>query len=214
MNKRSEVQRNKALWDNVLSGDDEAFAALYSLYANKLYSFGLRFTFNHELVKDCVQEIFIKLYIEKKHLTPVENLKTYLLSSMKNLLFNYFKKENTHYQIDSIEPIFYTEFTAESRLIESEQLYAKKKKIAQMLKHLTPRQREALYYRFEEDLSYAEICQLMQMNYQSIRNLIYRTLLKIRTTVEEINLEAEKEPVSQKRSTSFSDQTMNEYRIS
>ncbi|MDR1644247.1 MAG: RNA polymerase sigma factor [Tannerellaceae bacterium] len=197
MNKRNEAQRNKDLWDRILSGDDEAFATLYSLYADKLYSYGLRFTFNQELVKDCVQEIFIKLYTGRKRLNQVENVKTYLMSSMKNILFNYFKKENSHYQIDSIEPIFYTEFTGESRLIESEQLYAQKKKIAQMLKHLTPRQREALYYRFEEDLSYEEICQLMQMNYQSVRNLIYRTLLKIRTTVEEVNHEIEKTPVSQ-----------------
>jgi RNA polymerase sigma factor (sigma-70 family) len=192
MNKLSETERDKALWDKILSGDDAAFATLYFLYANKLYSYGLRFTFNHELVKDCVQEIFIKLFTGRKRLNPVENVKTYLLSSMKNILFNYFKKESNHYQIDSIEPIFYTEFTAESRLIESEQLYEKKKKIVQMLEHLTPRQREALYYRFEEGLSYEEICQLMQMNYQSVRNLIYRTLLKIRSTVEKVNVEIEK----------------------
>ncbi|MDR0757828.1 MAG: RNA polymerase sigma factor [Tannerella sp.] len=181
MNDRQDENNNKALWNSFLSGDDTAFGLLYDTYLNRLYAYGLHFTSNRELVKDCVQDLFVKLYVNRKRLKPVDNVKVYLYQSMKNTLFNLFKKEVEHYQIDSIEPVFCIELSAEAQLIESEQLYEQKKRIARMMEHLTPRQREALYYRFAEELSYEEICRLMKMNYQSVRNLIHRSVLKIRS---------------------------------
>jgi RNA polymerase sigma factor (sigma-70 family) len=99
------------------------------------------------------------------------------------LLFNTFKKEIEHYQIDTIEPVFCIQLSAETQVLESEQLYEQKMRIARMMENLTPRQREVLYYRFVEELPYEELCKLMQMNYQSVRNLLHRTILKIRSTV-------------------------------
>ena len=43
--------------------------------------------------------------------------------------------------------------------------------IKRMMKILTPRQREVIYYRFIEELSYDDICQIMGLNYQSAYNL-------------------------------------------
>jgi RNA polymerase sigma factor (sigma-70 family) len=92
------------------------------------------------------------------------------------------KKEIDYDLIDDVEPVFQVELSAETQLIESEQLYEQKKRIALIMENLTPRQREALYYRFVEELPYEEICRLMQMNYQSVRNLLHRTVLKIRSS--------------------------------
>ncbi|MDR0573910.1 MAG: RNA polymerase sigma factor [Tannerella sp.] len=175
---------HQELWLKFIAGDDKAFASLYNCYVNKLFVFGCCFTSNEELVKDCVQDLFMKLYATRKRLQKVENVKAYLFNAMKNILFNLFKKEITYYRIDTIEPVFYTEFTGETRMIKVETLSEQKKSIQKMMENITPRQREALYYRFVEEFSYEEICELMQMNYQSVRNLIHRTLLKIRSTVK------------------------------
>ncbi|MDR1918806.1 MAG: sigma-70 family RNA polymerase sigma factor [Tannerellaceae bacterium] len=172
---------DKMLWNIFLSGDDNAFGLLYNEYASRLYTYGLHFTSNHELVKDCVQDLFVKLYTNRKRLQPVENVKVYFYHSMKNTLFNVFKKEASCYQIDTIEPVFCIESSAETQLIETEQLYEQKKLLTRMIEYLTPRQREVLYYRFVEELSHEEICKLMQMNYQSVRNLLHRTILKMRS---------------------------------
>lgn len=47
---------------------------------------------------------------------------------------------------------------------------------------LTPRQREIIYYRFIEEMEYDEICQIMDINYQSAYNLLQRSLQKVRDT--------------------------------
>lgn len=183
--KKQHIAQSVIIWDQFLAGDDEAYSILYTEYVNQLFLYGMHFTSNRELVKDCVQDLFIKIYANRTKLNSVDNVKVYLYTAMKNTLFNLFKKEVPYYHIDSIEPVFHVEYSIESKLIETEYLYEQKKRIAQMMEMVTPRQREILYYRYVEELSYEEICKLMQMNYQSVRNLIHRTILKIRRTVDD-----------------------------
>jgi RNA polymerase sigma factor (sigma-70 family) len=55
-----------------------------------------------------------------------------------------------------------------------------KEKFEHAISMLNPRQKEAIYLRFQLDLSYEEISRLLGINYQSARNLIHRSILKIR----------------------------------
>lgn len=173
----------KKLWLLFLKGDENAYSELYTIYANSLFAYGMHFTSNKELVKDCVQDVFIKLFTNRRRLKPLENVKVYLLITMKNTLFNLFKKEVIHYHIDTIEPVFQIEYPAEQKMIEEERLYEQKRKIDRLMEVITPRQKEVLYYRYVEELSYEEICKLMKMNYQSVRNLLYRTMCSIRNAI-------------------------------
>jgi RNA polymerase sigma factor (sigma-70 family) len=49
-----------------------------------------------------------------------------------------------------------------------------------LLKTLTPRQRQAFQLYYIEERKYEEICQLMDMNYHSVRNLVHRGMLRLR----------------------------------
>ncbi|MDR3262206.1 MAG: RNA polymerase sigma factor [Tannerella sp.] len=169
------------LWNEFISGNDDSFRAIYNHYVNQLFIYGTHFTYDEEMVKDCVQDLFAKLYANRKRLVPVEKVRLYLYSALKNMLFNQFKKESRHYQIDTIEPVFFIEPSKEDELIESERLHEQKRQVARFMEQITPRQREVLYYRFVKEHSYDEICDLMQMNYQSVRNLLHRTLSKLRS---------------------------------
>jgi DNA-directed RNA polymerase specialized sigma24 family protein len=53
------------------------------------------------------------------------------------------------------------------------------------LESLTPRQKEVIYYRYVEGLDMNDICRMMKMNYQSVQNLIQRSIKKVRTTFSE-----------------------------
>jgi RNA polymerase sigma factor (sigma-70 family) len=181
MNKQDE-KHGRELWNRFLTGDDEAFGLLYTTYVNRLYDYGLHFASDSEQVKDCVQDLFVKLYENRKRLQAVENVRTYLYHSLKNMLFNALKKEAGYCPIDAVEPVFHVDLSAETLMIESEQRREQKQRIARMMGNLTSRQQEILYYRFVEELSHEEIGRLMQMNYQSVRNLLHRTILKIRST--------------------------------
>jgi RNA polymerase sigma factor (sigma-70 family) len=179
---KQDDKHGRELWNSFLAGDDEAFGLLYTAHVNQLYDYGLHFTSDSEQVKDCVQDLFVRLYANRRRLPAVENVRAYLYFSLKNMLFNMFRKEIEHDRLDTVEPAFLIELSAETQLIESERLYEQKKRIVLIMENLTPRQREVLYYRFVEELPFEEICRLMQMNYQSVRNLLHRTIQKIRST--------------------------------
>jgi len=53
--------------------------------------------------------------------------------------------------------------------------------VTKMLDQLSPRQRKAIILYYIEEKKYEDICVIMQMNYQSVRNLIHRGISKLRT---------------------------------
>ncbi len=146
-----------------------------------LFSYGLHFTPNRELVKDCIQDVFVKIYCNRSKLSTTDNVKLYLFIALKNTLFNVFQKDNADYHIDTLEPVFTIEFSIEDKLIREEVEEEQSYQIDQMLETLTPRQKEVVYYRYIEGMEMREVCLLMNMNYQSVQNLIQRSFKKIRT---------------------------------
>lgn len=174
-----------ALWNQFLEGDEKAYLYIYKLYAQDMYSYGMLFTTNSELVKDCLHDVFIKIHRNRKKLSQVDNIRLYLLKAMKNYLFDVFDKKKALFHNDTIEPVFSPEYTIEDKIIRQEELHYQSRKIRQMLESLTPRQKEVLYYRYMKNLTYDEIGEIMQMNYQSILNLIQRSIKKLRETFAE-----------------------------
>ena len=180
---------DQIIWENFLCGDDEAYTYIYREYSQALYAYGMHFTSDKGLVEDCIQDVFIKIFQNRIHLQSTDNIKLYLFIALKNKLFNIFRKDIKYSQIDSLEPVFAAEYTIEDEIIENEREQFLNEKMIRMLEVLSPRQKEIIYYRFVEGLSYEEICQIMDMNYQSTQNLIQRSLKKLRTTFSQAEMQ-------------------------
>ena len=58
-----------ALWNQFLEGDEKAYLYIYKLYAQDMYSYGMLFTANSELVKDCLHDVFVKIHRNRKKLS-------------------------------------------------------------------------------------------------------------------------------------------------
>ena len=180
---------DQIIWENFLCGDDEAYTYIYREYSQGVYAYGMHFTSDKGLVEDCIQDVFIKIFQNRRHLQSTDNIKLYLFIALKNKLFNIFRKDIKYSQIDSLEPVFAAEYTIEDEIIENEREQFLNEKMIRMLEVLSPRQKEIIYYRFVEGLSYEEICQIMDMNYQSTQNLIQRSLKKLRTTFSQAEMQ-------------------------
>ena len=185
INSMMKKEEDFALWNQFLEGDEKAYLYIYKLYAQDMYSYGMLFTTNSEFVKDCLHDVFIKIHRNRRKLSQVDNIRLYLLKAMKNYLFDVFDKKKELFHNDTIEPVFSPEYTIEDKIIRQEELHYQSRKIRQMLESLTPRQKEVLYYRYMKNLTYDEIGEIMQMNYQSILNLIQRSIKKLRETFAE-----------------------------
>lgn len=165
------------------AGNMEAFSQLYSLHINILLNYGLKLTIDRELLKDCIHDIFVKLYIKKDELGTIDNLKSYLFISLKNKLCDELRKR-MYMSATAVEEVnAVSSVDVEDDYVEKE----KKKNDFLLVKHLlgqlSPRQCEALTLYYIEEKKYEDICEIMDMNYQSIRNLMHRGLTKLRSLV-------------------------------
>jgi RNA polymerase sigma factor (sigma-70 family) len=175
------LEESKIKWDHFLSGDNDAYQWLYKTYIRILFSYGNRFTQDAEIIKDCIQEVFTLLYKNRNKLIVPDNVKVYLMVSLKNKLIRTLQKKEVYQgDMSNYEVQFRLEPTVEEEYIENEEVILQQKKVKEILSVLTFRQKEIIYYRYIQELGLDEICKLMDLNYQSAKNLIQRSLKKIR----------------------------------
>ena len=163
------------------AGNMAAFSQLYDLHINILFNYGLKLTIDKELLKDCIHDIFVKLYTKKDELGTIDNLKSYLFISLKNklcdeLLKSMYMSDTAIEDVNAVAPT-----DVEDDYMEEEQRKNEFSLVKRLLDQLSPRQREALTLYYIEEKKYEDICEIMNMNYQSVRNLMHRGLTKLRS---------------------------------
>ena len=163
------------------AGNMAAFSQLYDLHINILFNYGLKLTIDKELLKDCIHDIFVKLYTKKDELGTIDNLRSYLFISLKNKLCDELRRRMYMSDTAVEEVSISTPTDVEDDYMEEEQRKNEFSLVRRLLDQLSPRQREALTLYYIEEKKYEDICEIMNMNYQSVRNLIHRGLTKLRS---------------------------------
>jgi RNA polymerase sigma factor (sigma-70 family) len=169
------------LRDNFVGGDDSAYSTLYELYAKDLYAFGLSLRVKTELVEDAIHDIFVEIYTHRQNLEKVDNLKYYFLAAFRNRLFFLLKKDSKTFEITEKDEVNLQEKDFQETWIEKEEDTEKQILVKRLLSELNQNQREAIYHRFVEGLTCEEIATLMNINYQSAKNLIHRSIKKLKS---------------------------------
>ena len=161
----------------------KAYAQLYEIFASDLYAYGLHFTSNKDIIEDAIHDLFVMLYQRKHKLSQVKNIKSYLFISLRNELFKVLKSEKMIFRLDTSELEFSSlivDSSVEDYLIEEEQTLIRRKLLTSLEECLTPREKEAIYHRYIHQLSIINIADLMGINSQSAKNLIYASIKKMR----------------------------------
>lgn len=173
------------LWNDFREGSDQAFSDLFDLYSDTLYKYGLKFNLDSDLVKDSIQDVFIHLY-NHKNLPDVDSPKFYLLRALKNNLLNKLAKQKQIPTISFHDLPFIVEYEISDieSVTEGDDRDDIEEKLRLVIELLPPRQKEALYLKFQLDMSYEEVSSMLNMNYQSTRNLIHRAIKNVRSHLE------------------------------
>lgn len=178
--KDAERMEISALLTSFRSGDMTAFSRLYDLHVNILFNYGCKLTTDKELLKDCIHDVFVKLYTKKDELGVIDNLRSYLFISLKNKLCDEVRKRIyvSDAAVEELNPMSADDVESNYLAREKEQL--NNSMVRNLMEQLSPRQRKALTLYYIEERKYEDICEILDMNYQSVRNLMHRGLLKLR----------------------------------
>ena len=174
-------ERTQRLVTQFCSGDDQAFAELYDMYVQILFNYGMKLTTDQELLKDCIHDVFVKVYSKRSDSKAINNLCSYLLISLKNRLLDEFRRQ-TFTTPNEVETYEYRRAAddVERDYLTQEREFMQSAKVAHLMQNLTRRQRQAITLYYLEERKYDEICDIMKMNYHSVRNLMHRGMLKLR----------------------------------
>ena len=167
----------KLIWLNFQAGDENAYAYLYNTYFKKLYQYGLGIYPDSNLVKDCIQELFIKVWRIKENLGQPVSIRNYLLVSLKRTIIKELAKQKYSLKADLPEDYYFeVALSHEFQLIDVQISEDRLKQLELALKKLTKRQRDAIHLKFYGKLSYEEIANIMDLNVRSVYNLISKAL--------------------------------------
>jgi RNA polymerase sigma factor (sigma-70 family) len=181
MSGKQNLHDESLLWNDFLSGNNAAYSLIYKNYFGNLFVQGLQFTGDKELIRDCIHDVFVKIYMNRTTLGPVDNVKVYLFTALRNSILTALKKAGRHSgTLDGLSECVITRaVTIEEEYIDKEHETQRQQLINKIFSLLPARQREAVHYRFFEGMSLDQIGVLMGMNYQSVQNLLQRALKKI-----------------------------------
>jgi len=166
-------------WSNFKGGDFASLGILFETHYQELFYYGIKIVAMPELVKDTIQDLFADVWERRNTMVSVDNFKAYLIISLRNELvhrINRIRKESLSEAIATLQ----FSFSPEDFLISTEQNSEHSRLLSISMDGLTDRQREVILLRFFHELEFHEISQVLKMNIQSVRNLLFRALDKIR----------------------------------
>jgi RNA polymerase sigma factor (sigma-70 family) len=169
------------LWNQLRLGDEEAFSSLFERYYSTLVNYGKTLMTGEDRVKDCVQDVFVDIWTYRYKLNEAIVVKAYLLSSVRKRIARLHHREHIFSNIKNIDSLeFLFDFSIEDRLIADETTAKKVEQLNKSINQLSDRQKEAIYLRFHQGLSVEQVAEVLNLNYQSTKNLLHRAILQLR----------------------------------
>jgi RNA polymerase sigma factor (sigma-70 family) len=181
-NNESNIAKECPVWRNFRNGDVMALARIFNENYDSLYYYGKKLVPDDgDLVKDCVQNLFLKIWISHANLMAVKYVRPYLLKALRRLIGDQVMALTRHKTLtQQFLNEFQITFSHEDFLIATQVSREQSEALARSMNKLSCRQREAIFLKFYEGLDYVKIAEVMMMNVQSVRNLIHQSLRTIK----------------------------------
>ncbi|SEB05899.1 RNA polymerase sigma factor [Pedobacter hartonius] len=176
-------------WLLFKNGGADSLEALYNQYSNGLYNYGSKFSPDKDLIKECIQELFVTLWTRRKHIGNPPDVKNYLFKAFRLSVFKktaFLQKKQEYLETEDYP--FDVTLNIEDAIISAEQNEALKAKLGIAVNQLTNRQKEAIFLKFYEGLSYEEIAAIMDISVKATYKIMARSLRFLRENLSKDDL--------------------------
>ena len=162
------------------NADSEWVRALVETYAGPLTRYAHSITGDHESARDCVQETFIRLCRQaradlERHVAP------WLFRVCRNRALDQQRKEARMKPLND-ESLAATATQEEAPLMALERRDAARV-ITEHMRKLPDRQREVIRLKFQNELSYKEIAEVMEISVSNVGFVLHTAIKNLRQTL-------------------------------
>lgn len=172
------LHSEKQLVARIAEGDQFAFEEVFNFYKDRIYAIAYRLGGSSAVAEDMVQEVFLKLWINREKLSDVEHFRAYLFTIARNHIVRYLKKAAAAGIIGTITPEhpIATDDNADHRLLEKE--YGDI--LQEAIDKLSPQQ--ALVYKLskQEGLKREEVATQLGLSQDTVKAHLFMAMKNIR----------------------------------
>lgn len=168
-------------WDLIKQGDKRAFIEIYESTYQDLYIYGLKIAGNKELVKDCIQQIFLEIWSKKENLSQVRLMRPYLMKYLKRHLVRQIRLQHQFvpYKQEGVETVYPYEYL----IIEHQSSEVLRSKLRLAMQQLSSKQLKVITMKFMEGLTYEEIAEVTGTKPRTIYNQVHEALKKLKQAI-------------------------------
>lgn len=181
---------DEQLVKNYANGDSDAFDTLLARYQQKIYSYILFLVHDDEVADDLFQETFMKAIVTIRQGRYVESgrFSAWLTRIAHNLVIDKYRQDrnsnvisNDASDADLFNDASLSDITVEMKMITEQSLTD----VGLLLKELPDNQKEVLYMRFYQDLSFKEIADATGVSINTALGRMRYGLINLRKMVSE-----------------------------
>lgn len=189
MDAENQKQKDEDLALLVQSGKADFFGELVKRYEDKITRYAKKFLSDHDDVKDVVQQVFLKSYVNIQSFDSRRKFSPWIYRIAHNELVNEMRKKNRKFL-----PIFDLDVFFPRHLIKKDELkdsFEKKelqRAVGNSLQSLPDKYKEPLILCYLEDLSYKEIADIMQIPVATVGTRIKRAKKMLKPILEKQRL--------------------------
>ena len=166
------------IWKLIAQDDREAYAIMYKYYFSRFYNYGKKFVLDTILIEDAAQEALLIIWEKRASIPELKFAVTYFYTTFRNILITKIKQKSLNQlPIDSFEE---PGLNAEQLILQKEAGEQIKLKLELAIKDLTPRQREAIFLRFYEGLTFEEVASVLNITTKATYKIVYRALSNLK----------------------------------
>lgn len=168
MDKSLNLLSDQELLDKCKLNDERAFNVLFERYFKRLYSFGYGLIQEEEVAKEIAMDVMLRLWQKKGDLVVENELQPYLFRSVKNAIYNYWRKAKI---ITEPLEIFEDNLAHSSPSADSDLTFKElEKSYTEYLNNLPEQRRKIFDLSRNENMSYAEIAEKLNLSVHTVRN--------------------------------------------
>jgi len=154
------------LWMRSIQNDERAFRHLFN---NEFELFN-----DSTKISDSIQELFVEMWENRKDRKSIDNLRYYLLASLRYKAMAQNRLSSNIVPLQNVPEVF----DLPSQNVNQPDF--RTKTLKKELSNLTSNQQEVLHLKFYQNLTNQEIARILDINVQSVSNLVYRGIEKMR----------------------------------
>lgn len=164
-----------ALVERVLNGDQQAFADLVMTYQRAVFNLTYRMLGDAREAEDAAQETFLRAYRHLARYDMARPFKTWLLSIASHYCIDLIRKRRfSLFSLDELLPAQWLnaldDSTPEDVVVNGERT----EQLQRMLATLNLEERAIIILRYWNDLSYAEIAEMLGTNINVVKSRLFR----------------------------------------